>query len=113
MRKNYNEWMSESLRELTPAGRIKRPSYETVVNWVNISWNAIDISLIQRSFKCCGISNKRDGTEDDLIFNYGHLEQVKSSDEVEILDNNNNEDNERNNNDHYNEEGGDNNEWND
>ena len=29
---------------------------------------------------------------------------MKSSDEVEILDNNNNEDNERNNNDHYNEE---------
>ncbi|CAI2196148.1 19616_t:CDS:1 [Funneliformis geosporum] len=39
MQKNYNEWMSESLRELTPASRIKRPSYETVVNWVNRSWN--------------------------------------------------------------------------
>lgn len=67
MRKNYNEWMSESVRELTPAGRIKRPSYETVVDWVNKPWNAIDVNLIKRSFKCCGISSKRDGTEDDWI----------------------------------------------
>ena len=46
MRKNYNNWMSESMKELTPAGRIKRPSYETVVDWVNRLWNAIDINLI-------------------------------------------------------------------
>ena len=37
MRKYYNNWMFESVRELTPAGRIKRPSYETVVDWVNRS----------------------------------------------------------------------------
>jgi hypothetical protein len=41
--------------------------------------------LIQRSFKCCGISNKRNGTEDDWIFNYDRLGQEnKPSDEVEI-----------------------------
>jgi hypothetical protein len=72
MRKNYNNWMSESVKELTPAGRIKRPSYETVVDWVNRSWNAVD-SLIQWSFKCCGISNKRDGTEDNLIFDSSEI----------------------------------------
>ena len=86
MRKNYNEWMSEYVRELTPAGRIKRPSYETVVDWVNRSWNALDVNLIRRSFKCCGISNKRDGTEDDWIFDYRRLEQTKSSDEIRFLD---------------------------
>ena len=37
MQKNYNEWMSEFLKELTLAGRIKRPSYEIVVNWINRS----------------------------------------------------------------------------
>ena len=86
MRKNYNEWMSESVRELTPAGRIKRPSYETVVDWVNKSWNAVDVNLTKRSFKCCGISNKRDGTEDDWIFDYRRLEQTKSSDEITLDD---------------------------
>ncbi|CAI2175103.1 2809_t:CDS:2, partial [Funneliformis geosporum] len=28
MRKNYNDWISESVKELTPAGRIKRLSYK-------------------------------------------------------------------------------------
>ena len=74
MQKNYNEWIFESVRELTPVGRIKRPSYKTVVNWVSKLWNAIDINLIKRSFKCCGISNKRDGSEDDWIFDYRCLE---------------------------------------
>ena len=78
--------MSESVRELTPAGRIKRPSYETVVDWVNKSWNAVDVNLIKRSFKCCGISNKRDGTEDNWIFDYRRVEQTKSSDEITLYD---------------------------
>jgi hypothetical protein len=48
-------------------------------------WDAVDVNLIQRSFKCYGISNKCDGTENDWIFNYDHLGQGnKPSDEVEI-----------------------------
>ncbi|SRR6266542_792151 len=86
MRKNYNNWMSESMKELTPTGKIKRPTYETVVNWVNTSWNAVDIGIIQRSFKCCGISNKRDRSEDELIFDYEHVGQSKTRDNVEILE---------------------------
>ena len=111
MRKNYNDWMSESVKELTPAGRIKRPFYETVVDWINRSWNAIDISLIQRSFKCCGISNERDGTEDNLIFDYGHLERMRSSDEVEILDDINENDRSNDINNNYYEERDYDNEW--
>ena len=86
MRRNYNEWMSESVKELTPAGRIRRPSYETVVDWVNRSWNAVDVNLVKRSFKCCGISNNRDGTEDNWIFDYRHLEQTKSSNKITLED---------------------------
>lgn len=117
MRNNYNNWMSESVKELTAAGRIRRPSYETVVDWVNRSWNSIDINLIKRSFKCCGISNKRDGTEDDWIFDYNRLEQKNSNEEIGILDEGN--DNEGNGNEgndnednHYDEEEEDyNNDW--
>src|ERR1043166_9351367 len=98
MRKNYNEWMSDSIKELTPAGRIKRPSYETVADWVNRSWNAVDVNLIKRSFKCCGISNNRDGTEDDWIFDYRRMEQTKSNDEVND-ERNESEDNESENSD--------------
>jgi len=62
----------------------------------------IDISLIQRSFKCCDISNKCDRIEDDWIFNYDHLNQAKTYDEIEIL---NDDKNDRGNNiddNHYN-----------
>ena len=69
--------MAEAVKELTSAGKFKRPSYETVARWVRDSWNAVDANLIQKSFKCCGISNKCDGTEDDWIFNYGRLGQTK------------------------------------
>ena len=85
MRRNYNEWMAEAVKELTPAGNLKKPSYETVAKWVRDSWNAVDVNLIQKSFKCCGISNKRDGTEDDWIFNYNRLGQGNQpGDEVEM-----------------------------
>ncbi|GBB89004.1 hypothetical protein RclHR1_15640002 [Rhizophagus clarus] len=64
MRRNYNEWMVEAAKGLTPA---------------------VDVDLIRKSFKCCGISNKRDGTEDDWIFNYNRLGQGNQpGDEVEI-----------------------------
>ncbi|GBB90173.1 hypothetical protein RclHR1_17050001 [Rhizophagus clarus] len=77
--------MAEAVKELTPAGNSKKPSYETIENWVRDSWNAVDVDLIRKSFKCCGISNKRDGTEDDWIFNYNRLGQgIQSGDEVEI-----------------------------
>src|SRR3990170_143023 len=85
MRQNYNEWMMEEVKELTPTGKLKRPSYETVANWVKDSWNAVDVNLIRRSFKCCGISNNRDGSEDDWIFNYDRLGQAdRLNDGVEI-----------------------------
>src|SRR5438270_6993885 len=85
MRRNYNEWMMEEIKKLTPTGKFKRPSYETVANWVKDSWNAVDVNLIRRSFKCCGVSNNRDGSEDDWIFNYDRLGQTDQlNDGVEI-----------------------------
>src|SRR5690242_5977392 len=77
--------MMEEIKELIPTGKLKRPSYETVANWVKDSWNAVDVNLIRRSFKCCGVSNNRDGSEDDWIFNYDHLGQTdRLNDGVEI-----------------------------
>ena len=77
--------MMEEIKELTPTGKLKRPSYETVANWVKDSWNAVNVNLIRRSFKCCGISNNRDGSEDDWIFNYDRLGQTdRLNDGVEI-----------------------------
>jgi len=41
--------------------------------------------MIKKSFKCCGISNKRDGSEDSLIFDYDSVLGSTSSDRNDII----------------------------
>jgi hypothetical protein len=87
--------MNDAIKELTPSGKIKRPSYSLVANWVKDSWDAIDPNMIKRSFKCCGISNNINGSEDDLIFDFSKLENVNNPGrgvEEENEDENTNED---------------------
>ena len=72
----------------TATGKIKRPSYSTVASWVKDSWNEVSVDLIRKSFKCCGISTKLDGSEDDQLFNYDELLGSENDDE-EIEDPNN------------------------
>src|SRR3954464_12136951 len=62
--------MDEAIKEYTPAGKIKRPSYSLVATWVKEAWDNIDPAMIQRSFKCCGISTEVDGSEDNHIFDF-------------------------------------------
>src|SRR5438128_8258534 len=85
IRHQYNVWMAEVVKDLTPSGNIKKPSYETIVRWIKVSWDAIDINMIKKSFKCCGISNKRDGSEDSLIFDYDSVLGSTSSDRNDII----------------------------
>ena len=66
--------MCNAIKDYTPSGKIKRPSYSLVANWVKESWDAVDVNKVRRSFKCCGISNATDGTEDTLIFDFNRLE---------------------------------------
>ena len=73
MRNLYNQWMDEGIKEYTKAGKMKRPSYLLVATWVKEAWEAVDINMIRKSFKCCGISNTMDGTEDDLILDFTRL----------------------------------------
>ncbi len=42
MKRNYNDWMAKSVKKLIPANKIRRSFYETVVNWIDASWNAVD-----------------------------------------------------------------------
>jgi hypothetical protein len=70
--------MCEAIKDYTPSGKIKRPSYSLVAKWVKEGWDAIDINMIRRSFKCCGVSNATDGTEDALIFDFDRLENKVS-----------------------------------
>ena len=70
--------MGNEIHQLTPSGRIQRPSYSLVANWVNTAWNQVDTNLIIRSFKCCGISAAQDGSEDDKIFDYDWVENPEN-----------------------------------
>lgn len=67
MREEWKKWMLLPGHDLTPTGRMKRPSISHVCTWVKNAWNEITPELIIRSFKKCGISNALDGTEDDLL----------------------------------------------
>jgi len=69
--------MDEAVKEYTPTGKIKRPSYSLVVTWVKEAWDNIDPAMIRRSFKCCGISTEVNGSEDDLIFNFERVSGEK------------------------------------
>ncbi|CAI2195191.1 12628_t:CDS:1, partial [Funneliformis geosporum] len=85
---------------LTPAGRIKKPSYSLVFSWVKITWKKVNSILICKSFKCCGISVKVDGSEDDMIFDYDNLidenQENKLLDEMDENDDNEGNDNNEN-----------------
>jgi hypothetical protein len=78
MRHHYNHWMNEEIKEYTSSGKIKRPSYSLVATWVKESWDAVDINIIKRSFKCCGISNATNGSEDSLIFDFNKVQNINN-----------------------------------
>jgi len=78
MRHHYNHWMNEEIKEYTSTGKIKRPSYSLVATWVKESWDAVDINIIRRSFKCCGISNAINGSEDSLIFDFNKVQNINN-----------------------------------
>ena len=106
MKERYNEWMISNYHAFTPTGKIKRPSYSTVASWVKDLWEEVSVDLIKNSFKCCGISTKLDGSEDDLLFDYDKL--LGSVDDDKEVKDPNNQDNDV----EYPEEGNYKNDWN-
>jgi hypothetical protein len=81
VKEKYNEWMLGNNHAFTATGKIKRPSYSTVATWVKESWDDVSSDLIKKSFKCCGVSTKLDGSEDDQLFDYDKV--VDSDEEIE------------------------------
>ena len=69
--------MDKAIKEYTPTGKIKRPSYSLVATWVKEAWDNIDPAMIKRSFKCCGISMNVDGSEDNSIFDFKKVSDKK------------------------------------
>lgn len=82
MREEWSRWIQKAGGNLTPTGRVKKPTITEVSNWVLNSWYGVRQKVIVKSFKKCGISNAMDGTEDDLI--YIDSDSVDSSDAIEV-----------------------------
>ena len=53
--------MNEEIKDYISSGKIRRPSYSLVANWVKESWDAVGSNMIKRSFKCCGVLNAVNG----------------------------------------------------
>lgn len=68
VRKLYQCWMAENVHELTPTGKIRKPSVELLCEWILRAWDMISSKVIEKSFKKTGISNALDGTEDDFLW---------------------------------------------
>ena len=60
--------MAAGNHDLTPTGRMKRPTITQVCEWVKRSWDSVKEDIVVKSFKKCGISNALDGTEDNILF---------------------------------------------
>ncbi|CAI7887372.1 unnamed protein product [Closterium sp. NIES-54] len=65
----------------TRAGNLQKPPTETVLRWIDESWEAVPEELVKKAFVTCGISTSIDGTEDHLI-----LAHMRDKGEVEVLD---------------------------
>ena len=50
----YSSWM-EGQHDLTPAGNMRDPSKQLMVQWVVSAWEAVTTETIVRSFEACGI----------------------------------------------------------
>lgn len=68
MRRFYVDWMASDNHALTKGGKIKKPSIETVCEWIVRSWELITPQIVKRSFKKTGISCALDGSEDDALW---------------------------------------------
>ncbi|CAI7840265.1 unnamed protein product [Closterium sp. NIES-53] len=64
-----------------PAGNLQKLPAETVLRWIDESWEAVPEELVKKAFVTCGISTSIDGTEDHLI-----LAHMRDKGEVEVLD---------------------------
>ena len=68
MRELWHAWMAEKNGRRTAKGNLAKPDVVTVVLWVKQVWDSIPCEMVARSFLKRSISNKLDGTKDDLLF---------------------------------------------
>ncbi len=67
MRENWNAWLQSGPQETTAKGYRKRPSYQAIIDMVNLSLDSLSQEAIKKSFCCCGIAEKgQEVTKEEL-----------------------------------------------
>ena len=67
VREQWSIWRRREMR--TQAGNLKLATRQDVINWISEAWKGVSEVLVRKSFKCCGISNELNGSEDHLFSN--------------------------------------------
>ena len=68
MYEEWTKWMQDADSNLTPTGKVRKPTFGEVCSWVIKTWNDVKPEVIIKSFKKCGISNAMDGTARTMPF---------------------------------------------
>lgn len=68
VQEEYEKWLCEPNKEMTPTGKIKRAAPQVVAHWISAAWKRIPAPIIEKSFKKCCISNELNGSEDDVLW---------------------------------------------
>ena len=68
VREKWIAWMKSDDKQLTAEGNLKKPGLSLMTSWVKTSWEDIPKEMVVKSFLKTGISNRMDGTEDELLW---------------------------------------------
>ena len=85
LREKWNSWMINETSS-SPVGNIKRASLPTVSQWVVETWRGIKPESVSYSVKKCGISNRLDSTEDDILWEEIDEQSTELEEEMEEND---------------------------
>nr|XP_034973330.1 putative zinc finger protein 56 [Zootoca vivipara] len=85
MREERNKCMAAGNYDLTPTGRMKRPTITQVCEWVETSWHAVKEEIVVQSFRKCGISNALDGNEDGIVFEDSEESDVSDCEQLTFI----------------------------
>jgi hypothetical protein len=66
VREVYTQWMAKGGHELTPTGKIRRPSIEMMCDWIVRAWNMVSTKIITKNVLKTEIMSALDGSEGDM-----------------------------------------------
>jgi len=78
MREQWSLWIQRADSNLTPSGRVRKPTIPEVCQWILNAWEGAKIEVVVKSFKKYDISNNLDGSEDEALYEESNNESEES-----------------------------------